>query len=299
MALAKKIKSQPEHTYRTEPKNPGRRAQRWVKLSSTRIRRVVELLEDNLGEPLQQQNRPPLRVLVLTILSQNTTDSNALAAYENLLREFPGANTAADDSDLLPRDQSGKIDKVKIRMSRVADAFPDPDWSAMASASRGKIEELISPAGLQASKSSAIINIFDRLEEAGVKFDLGELIDDRPVEEAIDILTSMAGIGIKTAAVTLLESRGEDVCPVDTHVHRVSVRLGFVPPESTRKKTYRLLQEQIPEGKGYSLHHNLLSFGRSTCTARNPDCEGCFLNRLCRDYRCEQKNEEFQIKYTA
>ncbi len=285
--------------YRTAPKDLSRRALRWVKRSDTRVRRAIDLLEANLGEPLKKQKRPPLRVLVLTILSQNTTDSNALAAYENLLTRFPAQDPPHGQPDLLPRDESGAIDKVKIRMSRVADLFPDHDWSKMAEASREELKKLISPAGLQESKSFTIRNIFNRLEETGVDFELDGLISGRTTEEAIDILTSIKGIGVKTAAVTLLESKGADVCPVDTHVHRVSVRLGFVAPGSSRTKTYRLLQDQIPEGKGYSLHHNLLSFGRSICTARSPDCGSCFLNRLCRDYRCEQKNEELKIKYVG
>ncbi|MCA8939233.1 MAG: endonuclease III, partial [Planctomycetes bacterium] len=89
------------------------------------------------------------------------------------------------------------------------------------------------------------------------------------------------GVGLKTITVTLLEAWGADLCPVDTHVHRVIQRLQCVDATSSRDKTYHLLAAILPEGSGFALHHNLLTFGRTICKAKAPKCGECFLAKLC------------------
>lgn len=280
----------------TEPLNPGNEARRWVQRNDTRVEKVVSLLEDNLGVPGHPGRRNALQVLVVTILSQNTTDPNALRAYENMVEAFPPPEEE-EHSRAVPRTEDGEVDSVKIRMSQVADTFPSPDWDDVREAESDVLEDAISVCGLQQSKAATIQRALEWVRSQNDRYSLEEVLAE--VEDPYDAartLSDIKGIGIKTAAVTLMEADQVDLCPVDTHVHRICQRLRLVEPSSSRKKTFRELQPLIPEGKGHSFHHNLLTFGRTVCTAQNPDCEDCFLNRICYYYRCEQNGEDLTVK---
>ncbi len=282
----------------SEPLNPGNEAKRWVQRSDTRVKKVINLLEDNLGIPQHPGKRNALQVLVVTILSQNTTDPSALEAYERMMDRFPPENEEEETLRELPRTEEGKIDSVRLRMSQVADTFPSPDWDAVRRADRENLEEAISVCGLQESKAATIQRSLNWLEKKTGEFRLEPIIENQEDPYvAARILSDIKGVGIKTAAVTLMESDRMDVCPVDTHVHRICQRLRLVEPSSSRKKTFRELQPLIPDGKGYSLHHNFLTFGRTTCTASNPDCEECFLRRICHYYRNETNADGMRVKY--
>lgn len=281
----------------TEPLNPGNEAQRWVQRNDTRVEKVVSLLEDNLGIPGHPGGRNALQVLVVTILSQNTTDPNALSAYENMVEQFPPP-VDGDHSRAVPRTEDGEVDSVKIRMSQVADTFPSPDWDDVREADSGDLEDAISVCGLQQSKAATIQRVLEWVRFHNDRYSLEAILEEvEDAYEAARTLSDIKGIGIKTAAVTLMEADQVDLCPVDTHVHRICQRLRLVEPSSSRKKTFRELQPLIPEGKGHSFHHNLLTFGRTICTAQNPDCENCFLSRVCHYYRCEQNGEDFTTKF--
>ncbi|KAA0209320.1 hypothetical protein EDM80_14990 [bacterium] len=190
-----------------------------------RLLRAMDLLEANLGQPQWDGPKDALEVLVLTILSQNTNDRNALAAYQNLVRKFP-AGPARPDS--LPSNADGQLD--------------------MRDRGGYRLEEQIGKLGM---------------------------------EQAMAEMTRIKGIGVKTAAVTLIEAMGADLCPVDTHVHRIINRLGIVQTKAARDRTFALLRELVPAGRAYALHHNLLTFGRTVCLARRPKCDECPLARLC------------------
>jgi len=284
---------------RHPPRDPGRTPPRWIQRNDTRVRRVVELLEANLGVPRHGPRRDALQVLILTVLSQNTNDPNALRAYERLLECYPppAGQSREEEPTRLPRDDDGTIDSVRLRMSQAADAFPTPDWEAIRTSSSERLEEAISVCGLQSSKASTIQRILDWLHTERGEYRLEPLIRDRDPTDAARVLASVKGVGVKTAAVTLLESEQVDLCPVDTHVHRIGQRLRLVSAGASRNQTFRELQPLIPEGKGHSLHHNLLTFGRTVCTARNPSCETCFLRRICHHYRNEQLGEEMPLTY--
>ncbi|MFB6345817.1 MAG: endonuclease III, partial [bacterium] len=230
-------------------------------------------------------------------LSQNTTDPNALQAYENILEQFSSPDPDTDDGPGLPRNEDGSIDSVKLRMSQVADTLPTPDWAAVQKAPSEVLEDCISVCGLQQSKAATIQRVLDWLDERDGNYDLASVINDNDAYEAARKLAEIKGIGIKTAAVTLMEADRMDVCPVDTHVHRICQRLRLVEETSSRKKTFRDLQELLPEGKGHSFHHNLLTFGRTVCTARNPDCENCFLRNICHYYRNEDGSDDMTLKF--
>jgi endonuclease-3 len=113
-------------------------------------------------------------------------------------------------------------------------------------------------------------------------------------DAALKLLTSRKGIGIKTAAVVLMATMGRDLCPVDTHVHRISKRLGWVNDNTTAEKTFWRLKPSVPGGKGHSLHMNLLQFGRTICHARKPDCGHCFMWNMCVWEGKDERNDEFR-----
>jgi endonuclease-3 len=287
-----------DNRWRSAPSEKGKSARRWVQRNDTRIERVIDLLEANYGQPEQPGRRNALQVLVLTILSQNTTDLNALNAYESLMKSFPPDGYDRPEQLDLPRDDEGNIDSVEIRMSQVADTLPSPDWDAVRTASSSDVKEAIKTCGLQNTKGPAIQNVLVWLHEQHDHYDLNALLTDCSAEECIDLLSDIKGIGAKTAAVTVMEATEKDTCPVDTHVHRTATRIGLVEPSGSRTKTFRELNEILPDGKGFSLHHNLLTFGRDICTSRNPSCDECFLNRICRYYRNEVQEEDMTTTYT-
>jgi endonuclease-3 len=99
-------------------------------------------------------------------------------------------------------------------------------------------------------------------------------------EELVDFLTSIGGIGIKTAACAMMFALDRDLCAVDTHIHRVLNRMGIVTTNGANK-TYEMLQPLIPEGHARELHVLLIHHGRSVCKARNPHCFECPVYDLC------------------
>jgi endonuclease-3 len=99
-------------------------------------------------------------------------------------------------------------------------------------------------------------------------------------DEVIEELTTLNGVGFKTASCVLLFSMGRDVFPVDTHIHRICNRLGIVQTK-TPEATYEEMKTMVPKGKGYSLHTNLIRFGRKVCRSANPACNICPLYDEC------------------
>jgi endonuclease III len=247
-----------------------------VKDARKRLLRVLDLLEANLGTPNWNGPMNALEVLVLTILSQNTNDNNALKAYQNLTRKFPAGQTRADT---LPRDAQGNVDRVKLRLSNAAIAVAPPDWKRVAEISENELAEVIRVAGLPGSKSASILAVLHWLR--AFDFSLERVIDSLGLDEAMAAMTQIKGVGVKTASVTMIEACGADLCPVDTHVHRIINKLGIVDTKAARDKTFDLLRAMLPAGRAYALHHNLLTLGRTICTAKSPNCAECFLRKLC------------------
>ncbi len=190
----------------------------------------------------------PADVLIGTILSQNTNSANSRRAYDNLIRRF------------------GSLEEV-------------------AKAGREEVADAIRSAGLADQKSATVIRALKWMNDAFGGFRLDALCN-LETDEAMRQLTSVKRIGVKTAAVVLMFGCGKDLCPVDTHVHRLAKRLGLVPPTSSRDATFETMRIQVPPGEGYGLHMNLIRFGRQRCTARSPDCHGCPLAESCL-YDCE------------
>ncbi|HKQ97966.1 MAG TPA: endonuclease III, partial [Candidatus Polarisedimenticolia bacterium] len=185
--------------------------------------------------------------LVLTILSQNTSDTNSERAFDALKARFP-------------------------------------DWEAAARAPRRAIEAAIRPGGLARTKSRVIRDVLTAIEAERGSFDLG-FLGRLPVAEATRWLTGHRGVGEKTAACVLLFALGRPAFPVDTHVHRVTRRLGWLPGDADPDEAHRRLAALVPARRYYEVHVNLVTLGRRTCRARRPACESCPLRPECRHAR--------------
>ncbi|MDP2498803.1 MAG: hypothetical protein Q8W44_12550 [Candidatus Palauibacterales bacterium] len=195
--------------------------------------------------PVEKTQREPLDELVLTILSQNTTDVNRDRAWEALREEYA-------------------------------------DWEDVRAGGRERLEETIRVAGLASQKSGTILRTLERAHEDFGETSLEGLREEDDAE-ALRYLRSIKGVGLKTAACVLAFSLRRDVIPVDTHVHRVAERLGLVPEGGTRNRTHRVLNDGdgVPGPIRLPLHLLLIRHGRATCTARSPDCGSCDLEDLC------------------
>jgi endonuclease III len=210
----------------------------------SRVRRVVRILEATLGKPVQSRRLPPpVDMLIATILSQNTNDKNSHRAYTALRRRFP-------------------------------------TWAEVARAKERTIRGLIRSGGMANQKAVRIQETLGELRRRHGSYDLRRL-RSRPDQEIIEELTSLKGVGLKTAACVLLFSLRRDVFPVDTHVHRICNRLGLTPGCTTPEKTFYAMRPLVPRRKGYSFHTNLIRFGRRTCRSSSPACDVCPLHAEC------------------
>ncbi len=207
---------------------------------------VHRRLLEAYGEP----NHPPMDAvseMVNTILSQNTNDRLRDMAFARLRERFP-------------------------------------TWEEVRDAPVEEIEEAIRIAGLGKQKAARIKGALQRITEERGEISL-EFLREMPVEEARKWLMSFNGIGPKTAAIILLFSLGMPAFPVDTHIHRVSKRLGLIGPKVGREKAHRILEELVPPEIYYTFHLNLIRHGREVCHARRPECGICILRDLCDYYQ--------------
>jgi endonuclease-3 len=207
------------------------------------IREVQRRLRAQQGKFEPKQPMPILDQVVGTVLSQHTSDVNSDRAFAWLKARFPA-------------------------------------WEQVAHAPVEEIEDAIRCGGLARQKARRIKKILNAIDEREGRVDLSCLhdLDDLTAE---DYLTSLPGVGPKTAACVLAFSMGRAAFPVDTHVHRVVTRLGWVPAGATAEKAYRLLAPRVPADIRYDLHLALIGHGRTVCLARHPRCEVCVLLDLC------------------
>lgn len=212
-----------------------------------RAQRIYELLHRDYGEPTWRAHHPALDELVLTILSQNTNDINSERAF-GLLRAAL------------------------------------PTWEAVRDAPTKKVIEAIRPAGLANQKGPRIQNVLRQITDERGWLDL-EFLRDMPVEESRAWLTKFNGVGPKTAAIVLLFSLGVPAFPVDTHVYRVTGRLGLRPEKMSVEEAHTHFESLFEPTTYYAAHLNLIRHGREVCHARNPKCDQCILRRKCDYYK--------------
>ena len=173
------------------------------------VAEVTKLLAGEYGNPAWSRRSDPLSELVMTILSQNTSDHNSRLAFSSLIDTFG-------------------------------------DWQGVAAGSVESIAGAIQTGGLAQVKAPRIKRILEQIRSERGSLDLA-FLGELPVAEAMSWLQSLPGVGPKTAACVLLFSLGEPVLPVDTHVHRVAMRLGLIDEKTTAEKAHEILGDVIPE----------------------------------------------------
>lgn len=190
-------------------------------------------------------HRDPLSELVRTILSQNTSDINSDRAFARLRENFPS-------------------------------------WEAVRDGDPQQVTEAIKPGGLGGIKAPRIQGALRSITEERGDLDL-DFLRGMEVDQARAWLQSLVGVGPKTAACVLLFSLGRPVLPVDTHVLRVSRRLGLIEPRLSAERAHEVLGRMLADDAVYDFHVNMVSHGRQVCHARRPRCEVCVLAPHC-DY---------------
>lgn len=208
-----------------------------------RARTVLDRLRKRYGDLVPPRRSDPLEELILTVLSQHTSDVNAERSFEALRAAFP-------------------------------------TWGALVRAPTRSVADAIRSGGLADTKAPRIQAILREIHERRGDYDLSHLRDLADGEARAELM-SLPGVGPKTAAVVLSFSLDRDAMPVDTHVHRVTRRLGWVPPTASAEKADRILHELIPEGMRTELHVALIRLGREICKAPTPRCHVCPLKDIC------------------
>jgi endonuclease III len=165
-----------------------------------------------------------------------------------------------------------------VAYARLRERFPT--WEEVRDAPLDEVEDAIRPGGLAPQKAP---RIQEALRELDDPMDLSWL-ETAPREEALDFLTSLPGVGRKTAACVLIFSYGRPEIPVDTHVHRVGGRLGLFPPRASFELAHDEMRAITGPEDAYELHINLIEHGRAVCRPR-PRCDECALRRMCPYWR--------------
>ena len=208
-----------------------------------RIAEIIARLEGEYGPRAFVSRGRAVDVLVETVLSQNTSDVNSHRAYQALVAQF------------------GSLE-------------------AVASARVEDIERAISSAGLSRIKSVRIRELLVRLLSENGSLDMS-FLRELSVDEARRYLTSLRGVGLKTASCVLLFALGMPAMPVDTHVHRVSRRLGLIGPLVSADAAHAALEAIVSPDDRYRFHLLMIEHGRRVCHSRNSRCAMCVLNSIC------------------
>jgi endonuclease-3 len=214
----------------------------WQRPPARRVKAIRDRLRMVYGTPGAEPHGHPIAELVLTVLSQSTNDRNRDVAYFRLRDRFT-------------------------------------TWEDVRDAPVDAVEEAIRPGGISKVKSARIVSILRAIAPEGPLSLDG--LRDMSVPEAQEYLTSLPGVGRKTAACVLLFALGMRDVPVDTHVSRVGTRLGLFRPKAPFLEMHDEMLTLTPRGAELELHMNLLRHGRRTCHARRPECGDCALARMC------------------
>ncbi len=208
-----------------------------------RLRTIGRRLAKLYGAPPPPRRLPPLDELILTVLSQHTSDTNRDRAYADLRTRFP-------------------------------------TWEDVADAPTPAIARAIRRGGLGPTKAVRIRALLRELRAQGTPLD-ERAFTDVGHRELFERLQDLPGVGPKTAACVLLFSLDQPYFPVDTHVHRLARRLGLVVVKADAVATQETLQAAVAPGDMYPVHMDLIRHGRAVCLARRPLCSQCVLANLC------------------
>lgn len=222
----------------------------------TKIMQVYDLLLQHYGERPLKARRPPMVELIMTMLSHRTTAKNERMAFERLWARFPS-------------------------------------WEAIRDAPTAAVAEAISPANFAEAKAPRIQAVLTQIirERGSASIDF---LADLPPAEGLAWLTALPGVGVKTATLVLLFCFAKPLLPVDTHVHRISGRLGLIGPKVSAEKAHDLLLAMLPPDPHtlYNFHITMLRHGQQLCTWRNPRCERCPLRPLCDYYQAQRAGQQ-------
>ena len=202
----------------------------------------IRILEEEYGVP-RQDHIDPLDLLVMTILSQNTSDTNSLRAFANLKRDYG-------------------------------------NYESLLLAPTEEVADCIRVGGLANIKAQRIQEVLLSIKRDRGAMDIG-FLEGMDKDEAMSYLLDLPGVGPKTASIVLLFAFGMPFMPVDTHVFRVSRRLGLVPENLSPEKAQKALERIVPPECYHSFHLNLIRHGRQICRARGPKHEQCVLRECC------------------
>ncbi|MBI2851901.1 MAG: endonuclease III [Chloroflexi bacterium] len=216
---------------------------------------IITLLSREYGEPSWQPDREPLGTLVQTILSQHTSDKNSHPAYRALVSAFP-------------------------------------DWYAVADASPWEIAAPIRGGGLAEIKAKRIKQALNEIRASRSGCIELDFLNELSVAEAREWLKQLSGVGTKTASCVLLFSLGKPALPVDTHIYRVSKRLGLISERTSVEQAHQALENMVPPEEVYRFHVLLIEHGRKVCKAVRPRCGICVLQKLCPAYGEYGNNQE-------
>jgi endonuclease III len=207
------------------------------------IMTVQRRLRAQQGRFIPKPVLPVVDELVATVLSQHTSDANSDRAFARLKKAFPS-------------------------------------WEQVADAPAGDVADAIRCGGIADQKARRIQQILAAIAELEGRINLDRLrgLED-PAAEAY--LESLPGVGPKTAACVLAFALGRAAFPVDTHVHRVATRLGWIPAKTTADRAYRILAPRVSPDIRYDLHVAMITHGRTVCRAQRPRCDRCVLRDLC------------------
>jgi endonuclease-3 len=214
---------------------------------------VSQLLGELYGVPTWRAWLPPLDELIDCILSQSTTDANRDRAFDALKARFA-------------------------------------TWADVRDAPLDEVIEAIRPAGLANQKGPRIQNVLRTISAERGELSL-DCLADLPLEDARRWLVSLEGVGPKTAAIVLCFAFNRPAFPVDTHVHRVGQRIGFLPTGISADKAHPVMEAIVPPEDYYAFHLNLIRHGREICKARRPECERCPLTAHCDYYRSFMRSQ--------
>ncbi len=203
---------------------------------------IAHSLNSFYGSRTWRPGRKGLEELVLTILSQSTTDKNSGRAYLTLRQTFP-------------------------------------IWQELAGASVAEVEQCIRVAGLAHDKATRIVTVLNHHDVVNNDFSI-DFLAGLSLDDACAWLTAFDGVGPKTAGCVLLFAYGMPILPVDTHIQRVAQRLGLVTGKSP-ERAHIILNRVIPATEKYAAHMHLIQLGRQICHARKPNCAECPLQDLC------------------
>jgi endonuclease-3 len=250
--------------------NPGASyAKRLERYRPGLVRFVLDELDGLYGRPVWQRRLDPTSELILTILTQNSADINAEVAFQALRAAYPSGLPSVPHNPGAGWGGEG-----------LPDGAP-PDWAQVEFAPIEELTDVIRPGGLANQKAPRLQATLRKIREERGDYSL-EFLGEMSTLEARDWLTSIDGIGKKTASILMLFSFGQPLMPIDRHVERVSRRVGLLPEKTPIDQAHDLFLGVFAPEDMYDAHVNLIQHGRKICHAQRPAHELCPLRSRCR-----------------